>query len=78
MLSYIFAGFAFFRIAYAIAVTKRSDITTLGQAQIEEFKPYTFYAAAAYCNPSKTLTWSCGGSYHGSSSNAPEHMGTNL
>ncbi|KAF8260710.1 lipase [Lactarius quietus] len=60
MLSYIFAGFAFFRIAYAIAVTKRQGITTLSQAQIEAFKPYSFYAAAAYCNPSKTLSWSCG------------------
>ncbi|KAF8270695.1 lipase [Lactarius quietus] len=60
MLSYIFAGFAFFRIAYAIAVTKRQGITTLSQAQIEAFKPYSFYAAAAYCNPSETLSWSCG------------------
>ena len=41
MLSYIFVGFAFFRIAYAIAVTKRQDITALSRAQIEEFKPYS-------------------------------------
>lgn len=64
MLSYIFAGFAFFRIAYAIATAKQQDMATLSQSQIEEFKPYSFYAAAAYCDPSKTLTWSCGGPYH--------------
>ena len=62
MLTYVFAGFAFFRIAYAITIAKRQDITTLSQTQIEEFKPYTLYAAVAYCHPSMTLTWSCGGS----------------
>ncbi|KAH9044012.1 Alpha/Beta hydrolase protein [Lactarius hengduanensis] len=51
MLSYIFAAFAFFRIAHAIAVAKRQDIATLSQAQIEEFKPYSFYAAAALLRP---------------------------
>jgi hypothetical protein len=60
MLSYVCAGFAFFRIAYAIIIAKRQDITTLSQAQIEDFKPYTLYAAAAYCNPSIILNWSCG------------------
>ncbi len=63
MLPYIFATLTLFTLAYAVAVTKRQDITTLTQARIEEFKPYSFYAAAAYCDPSKTLTWSCGGSY---------------
>lgn len=28
--------------------------------EIEAFKPYTYYAGAAYCNPSTTLTWACG------------------
>ena len=74
MLSYVFAGLAFFRIAYAITIAKRQDITALSQAQIEEFRPYTLYAAAAYCNPSNTLTWSCGGPYI--MSRSPERLRT--
>jgi hypothetical protein len=63
MLTFVFAGFAFFRIAYAITIAKRQasqNITTLCQEHIEDFKPYTLYAAAAYCDPSSTLKWSCG------------------
>ncbi|KAH9166731.1 alpha/beta-hydrolase [Lactarius sanguifluus] len=75
MLSYVFAGFAFFRIAHAIAVAKRQDIATLSQAQIEEFKPYSFYAAAAYCDPSKTLTWSCGANCAGNPTFQPSASG---
>ena len=77
MLSYIFlAGFLFFRITYAIAITQRQAITTLSQAQIEGFKPYSLYAAAAYCNPANTLTWSCGCPYHRSSYSASDYVGT--
>ena len=76
MLPYVFAGFAFFRIVYAIAIAKRQGITTVSQAQIEEFKPYTLYAAAAFCNPSNTLTWSCGGPYI--MSRPPERLGADL
>ncbi|KAK7012337.1 lipase [Favolaschia claudopus] len=38
----------------------RQAITTLSPAQISAFKPYTFYAAAAYCFPDSTLAWNCG------------------
>ncbi|KAI9458384.1 lipase [Lactarius psammicola] len=75
MLSYIFASFAFFRVAYAIAIVKRQDITTLSQAQIEDFKPYSFYAAAAYCDPSKTLAWSCGENCAGNPTFQPSASG---
>jgi hypothetical protein len=75
MLSYIFAGLSFFRIAYAVAITQRQAITTLSGAQIEGFRPYSLYAAAAYCNPAKTLTWSCGSLYYMSSYNASGHVG---
>ncbi|KAI0047137.1 lipase class 3 family protein [Auriscalpium vulgare] len=44
----------------AAAVSKRQSITTLSTAQISTFKPFTFFASAAYCDPSVTLTWSCG------------------
>jgi hypothetical protein len=76
MLSYIFAAFSFFRIAYAFAITQRQAITTLSLAQIEGFRPYSLYAAAAYCDPANTLTWSCGGPYYGTSYNASDHVGT--
>jgi hypothetical protein len=61
MLLYILALFSIFELAHAAAVTKRQAITTLSLAQVESFKPYSLYAAAAYCPPSQTLSWSCGG-----------------
>jgi len=39
---------------------EQSSITPLNSAQIKSFKPYTFFASAAYCHPSKTLNWTCG------------------
>jgi len=41
-------------------VERRQSITTLSAAQVAAFKPYTFFAASAYCNPSTTINWSCG------------------
>ncbi|KAK0240917.1 Alpha/Beta hydrolase protein [Armillaria nabsnona] len=38
----------------------QDQISTMGTAEIEAFKPYTYYAGAAYCNPSTTLNWTCG------------------
>ncbi|THH12073.1 hypothetical protein EW145_g245 [Phellinidium pouzarii] len=40
--------------------TKRQSITTLSTTQISAFKPFTFFASAAYCDPSTTINWSCG------------------
>ena len=37
------------------------SITTLSAAQVSAYKPYTFYASTAYCNPANTLAWNCGG-----------------
>ncbi|KAK0489259.1 alpha/beta-hydrolase [Armillaria novae-zelandiae] len=39
---------------------RRQSVTTLTSAQVSTFKPYTFYASAGYCQPSTTLTWTCG------------------
>ncbi|KAI0297451.1 hypothetical protein B0F90DRAFT_1811119 [Multifurca ochricompacta] len=61
MFPYILAALALFEFARAAVITERETITPLTTSQIEAFKPYSFYAAAAYCLPSKTLTWSCGG-----------------
>lgn len=35
-------------------------LPALTAAQVASFKPYTYYAAAAYCAPAKTLAWNCG------------------
>ena len=42
------------------ATTLNQSITTLSPAQVAQFKPYSYYASAGYCNASSTLTWSCG------------------
>jgi hypothetical protein len=46
--------------APAPEVVKRQSITALSSSQISAFKPFTFFASAAYCQPSTTATWSCG------------------
>ena len=38
-----------------------SSFTTLSTDQIAAFRPFSFYAAAAYCSPSTVLASSCGG-----------------
>ena len=60
MPSCIFALLSIFGLARASTI-KRQAITPLSSTQIESFRPFTFYAAAAYCLPSQTLSWSCGG-----------------
>jgi hypothetical protein len=64
MLSYVFVLFLIFQLARRAAasvIIERQSITTLTTAQVAAFKPYTHYAAAAYCQPSQTLSWTCGG-----------------
>jgi len=34
--------------------------STLTSTQINSYKPYTYYAGAAYCKPATTLAWNCG------------------
>ena len=50
-------------IARATLLIERQDFSNLTIAQIDVFTPYTWFAAAAFCQPSETLTWSCGGQY---------------
>lgn len=44
----------------AVPLEARQSISALSASQIGTFKPFTFYASTAYCDPSTTLTWSCG------------------
>ncbi len=46
--------------ATAVGV-KRQNIITLNSAQVAAFAPFTHFASAAYCNPSLTKNWDCGG-----------------
>ncbi|KAF7317835.1 Glycoside hydrolase family 5 protein [Mycena kentingensis (nom. inval.)] len=46
--------------APAPVLEPRQAITPLSAAQVASFKPYTFYASAAYCAPASTLAWNCG------------------
>jgi hypothetical protein len=55
---------AFVELVHAAAVrVKRQDITTLSSTQIAGFAPFTHLASAAYCNPSLTKNWDCGGAF---------------
>ena len=45
----------------AAAVQRRGTPTQLSATQISAYTPYTYFASGAYCNPSNTLAWNCGG-----------------
>ncbi|PPQ92491.1 hypothetical protein CVT25_010395 [Psilocybe cyanescens] len=46
--------------SYEILPRQSTIISPLTKAQISAFKPFTHFAGAAYCNPSKTAQWNCG------------------
>ncbi|KAK7461011.1 hypothetical protein VKT23_008938 [Stygiomarasmius scandens] len=46
--------------SYASPLVPRQAITALSTTQISSFKPFSFFAAAAYCKPATTLAWNCG------------------
>jgi hypothetical protein len=52
-----------------------TTFTTLTPAQINEFAPFTHFASAAYCNPSTTINWSCGGAFTHCSNLKRMHQG---
>ncbi|PPQ83026.1 hypothetical protein CVT24_011178 [Panaeolus cyanescens] len=39
---------------------KRQSITTLTTAQVNSYNPFAYYVSAAYCEPAKVKTWTCG------------------
>ncbi|KAI0046535.1 alpha/beta-hydrolase [Auriscalpium vulgare] len=44
----------------AVTVVERAGVTTLTVAQLAAFTPFTQFARAAYCAPSKIQGWNCG------------------
>ncbi|CAA7264954.1 unnamed protein product [Cyclocybe aegerita] len=40
--------------------SRRQSITPLSSSEITAFRPFSYFASTAYCNPSTTINWSCG------------------
>ncbi|KAG6819835.1 hypothetical protein H0H93_008092 [Arthromyces matolae] len=59
----------------ATPLIPRQSITTLTSAQVAAFKPFTYFASAAYCTPSTTLSWTCGASCEANSDFIPVASG---
>ncbi|KAF5379500.1 hypothetical protein D9615_006487 [Tricholomella constricta] len=53
----------------------RQSITALTASQVAAFKPFSFFASAAYCSPSSTLSWSCGANCNANSGFIPVASG---
>jgi len=54
---------------------EKRQIQTLSSGAIAAFKPYTFYAGAAYCEPSVLKTWTCGANCEANSDFKPVAAG---
>jgi len=46
--------------AFALPLRYRTADRTLSTAEIQTFKPFTFYASSAYCQPETLRQWTCG------------------
>jgi hypothetical protein len=58
LLAFLLASLSTFA---APVVQRVQGITALPSWQVAEFSPYSHFAAAAYCDPSVALNWTCGG-----------------
>jgi hypothetical protein len=47
----------------ATVIPRADSITALSASQISAFKPFSYYAATAYCQPATVLNKSCGGEH---------------
>ncbi|RXW22370.1 hypothetical protein EST38_g3495 [Candolleomyces aberdarensis] len=56
----LFAQLVTIAFALPVELEARQSVSTLSAADVSAYKPYTWYAAAAYCEPAKTLAWNCG------------------
>ncbi|KAI0040867.1 alpha/beta-hydrolase [Auriscalpium vulgare] len=43
-----------------VTIVERAGVTTLSSAQLAAFAPFTQFARAAYCSPTKIQGWNCG------------------
>lgn len=44
----------------SFSTRENSGVTPLTSEQVSAFKPFTFYASSAYCQPTTTINWTCG------------------
>jgi hypothetical protein len=58
--SQLFVAVALGALVSVASPVSLNTFSILSDAQVSAFKPFTFFASAAYCPPSATLTWSCG------------------
>lgn len=56
-------------------IEPRASIVALTTTQVHAFKPYTFYASAAYCKPAATIKWTCGANCNANPGFIPEASG---
>jgi hypothetical protein len=52
---------AFIGPVYSSSIKRQATVIALSDAQISGFAPFTHFASTAYCNPSTTINWTCGG-----------------
>ena len=62
-------------LSSTLAIPATSDTSSLSQVRVHSFKPYTFYAATAYCPPETTINWSCGRNCRGNPDFVPVASG---
>ncbi|KAF8623156.1 hypothetical protein AX17_007544 [Amanita inopinata Kibby_2008] len=60
MRSLLFSVFAGILSVQAVPLERRQTITPLTSSQISHYTPYTHFASTAYCQPSTTISWTCG------------------
>ncbi|KAF9485578.1 lipase class 3 family protein [Pholiota conissans] len=58
-------------------IRRQAAFSTLSPVQIAAFKPFTFYASTAYCQPSKILSWTCGANCNANPTFKPVASGGN-
>lgn len=56
-------------LALILPVIHAQAPTQLTQDQIDEYTPYTYFAAAAFCSKTKLENWNCGGTVTASERN---------
>ncbi|GLB41589.1 putative lipase (class 3) [Lyophyllum shimeji] len=61
----------------APSLEARQSVTTLTAGQVAAYKPYSYYAASAYCQPASTLAWNCGGNCNANPGFKPVASGGN-
>jgi hypothetical protein len=50
-------------VSWPILEHLQETVETLSSARVSFYKPYTYFAAVAWCNPAQTIAWNCGCKY---------------